>query len=96
VKNTMNKTGELPQVTADEVQALVAARKRSGLWAGTGAWIKEGLQCGWKSVQMRSPTCCCGPRPTSGNCWPLRANCERISWICGKPMHGKARGSHQA
>jgi hypothetical protein len=41
MKKNSNKTEKLPQITAEEVQALVAALKKSGTKAGTGDQIKE-------------------------------------------------------
>ena len=41
MKKNSNKTEKLPQITAEEVQALVAALKQSGTKAGTGDQIKE-------------------------------------------------------
>ncbi len=41
MKNTKNKTEKLPQITVEEVQALVAALKKSSTKAGTGDQIKE-------------------------------------------------------
>jgi len=41
MKNTKNKTEKMPEITVEEVQALVAALKKSGTKAGTGDQIKE-------------------------------------------------------
>ena len=41
MKKTNNKTEKMPQITVEEVQALVAALKKSGTKAGTGDQIKE-------------------------------------------------------
>ena len=41
MKKNSNKTEKMPQITVEEVQALVAALKKSGPKAGTGDQIKE-------------------------------------------------------